>query len=76
MCDEKKQIKIPAIVYVEADTLATDGELIVQVAASGYNDTSILTPLIGMAAQSIASSTTGDNCYDASYTVEELRKRQ
>ena len=74
-CDQETQIKIPDISYVEEDSLMTDGELIVQIDSSGYNDSSILRSLIGMAAQSFASSATGKNCADVSYTVEELRKR-
>ena len=60
---------------MEDDSLATDGELLVQVDSSGYNDSATLNSLIGMAAQSFASSATGGNCADVEYTVEELRKR-
>ena len=74
-CDQDSKVTIGNIAYVEDDSLATDGELIVQIDSSGYNDSSILKTLIGMAAQSIASSATGGNCANVSYTVEELRKR-
>ena len=74
-CDQDSKVTISGIAYVEDDSLETDGELIVQIDSSGYNDSSILNNLIGMAAQSFASSATGGNCADVSYTVEELRKR-
>ena len=74
-CDEKTQIKIGNIVYVEEESLVTDGELIVQVDSSGYNDSSTLKTLIGMAAKSISSSATGNNCANYTYTVEEGKKR-
>lgn len=74
-CDEKTKVTIPNIAYVEADSLETDGELIVQIDSSGYNDSSTLKTLIGMAAQSFAYSATGSNCGNVTYTVEELRKR-
>ena len=74
-CDQETKIKIPKIAYVEDDSLAEDGELLVQIDSSGYNDSSTLHALIGMAAQSFASSATGGNCQDVSYTVEGLLKR-
>lgn len=74
-CDEETKVTIPNIAYVEAGSLVTDGELIVQIDSSGYNDSSTLKTLIGMAAQSIAYSATGSNCANVTYTVEELRKR-
>ena len=57
------------------DSLSKDGELTVQIDSSGYNDSSILNTLTGMAAQSFASSATGGNCADVSYTIEGLSKR-
>ena len=74
-CDEMTKIKIPDIAYIEDDNLISDGELLVQVASSGYNDSSRLQSLIGMAAQSFASSATGKNCADVEHAVLEGRKR-
>ena len=75
-CDETSKVTIPNIAYIDGDTLATDGELIVQIDSSGYNDTALLSPLAGMAALSISSSATGGNCYEAQYTVEELKAKR
>lgn len=75
-CDETAKVKIPNIVYVDEGSLATDGELIVQIDSSGYNDTALLGPLAGMAALSIASSATGGNCYQAEYTIEEKKRKR
>ena len=75
-CDETSKVTIPNIVYVDDGSLATDGELIVQIDSSGYNDTALLSPLAGMAALSISSSATGGNCYEAEYTVEELKAKR
>lgn len=74
-CDETSKVTIPNIAYVDDGSLATDGELVVQIDSSGYNDSALLGPLAGMAALSIASSATGGNCYEADYTVEEKAKR-
>lgn len=75
-CDETSKVTIPNIAYIDDGTLATDGELIVQIDSSGYNDTALLAPLAGMAALSISSSATGGNCYEAEYTVEELKAKR
>ena len=75
-CDETSKVKIPNIAYIDAGSLATDGELVVQIDSSGYNDTALLAPLAGMAALSISSSATGGNCYEAEYTVEELKAKR
>ena len=75
-CDETSKVTIPNIAYIDGGTLATDGELIVQIDSSGYNDTALLSPLAGMAALSISSSATGGNCYEADYTVEELKAKR
>lgn len=74
-CDETSKVTIPNIAYVEDGSFSTDGELVVQIDSSGYNDTALLGPLAGIAALSIASSATGRNCYEAEYTVEEKAKR-
>ena len=75
-CDQDTKITIPNIVYIGFDDLETDGELTVQMSDSGsYDDSSILHTLIGMAAQSIASSATGGNCADATYETLNMRKR-
>ena len=75
-CDETSKVTIPNIAYIDDGTLATDGELIVQIDSSGYNDTALLSPLAGMAALSISSSATGGNCYEAEYTVEDLKAKR
>lgn len=75
-CDETTKVKIPNIAYIDAGSLVTDGELVVQIDSSGYNDTALLGPLAGMAALSISSSATGGNCYEAEYTVEELKAKR
>ena len=56
--------------------LATDGELLIKVAASAYNVTSLRNAMINAAALTAMESAVGStNCYTAHYTVEELRKR-
>ena len=75
-CDETSKVTIPNIAYIDASSLATDGGLVVQIDSSGYNDTALLAPLAGMAALSISSSATGGNCYEATYTVEELKVKR
>ena len=75
-CDETSKVTIPNIAYIDAGSLVTDGELLVQIDSSGYNDTSLLAPLAGMAALSISSSATGGNCYEAEYTTEELKAKR
>ena len=74
-CDETNKVTIKDIAYIDDGTLAEDGELIIQIDSSGYNDTSLLGTLARMAAQSIASSATGANCYHATYTIDEFKKR-
>ena len=75
-CDETSKVNIPNIAYIDGGSLVTDGELVVQIDSSGYNDTALLAPLAGMAALSISSSATGGNCYEAEYTVEELKAKR
>ena len=74
--DETSKVKIPNTAYVDAGALAIDGELVVQIDSSGYNDIALLAPMAGMAALSISSSATGGNCYEAECTVEEARAKR
>lgn len=75
-CDETSKIVIPNIAYIDEGSLATDGELLVQIDSSGYNDTALLGPLAGMAALSISSSAAGNNCYTADYTAEDYKAKR
>lgn len=75
-CDETTKIVIPNIAYIEEDSLATDGELLVQIDSSGYNDTALLGPLAGMAGMSISSSAAGNNCYTADYMAEDYKAKR
>ncbi|KAI9759840.1 MAG: hypothetical protein M4579_002047 [Chaenotheca gracillima] len=68
-------VAIPDIDYVEGGFLATDGELVVQVDSSAYNVTSLRSAMIHSAALSAKNSAQGKNCYDQSYEVESLKKR-
>ncbi|KAI9711150.1 MAG: hypothetical protein M1812_007254 [Candelaria pacifica] len=70
-CKETTKVKIPKIIYISKKLLQTDGELVVQIDSSGYNDTAMLKPLADMAALSISSSATGANCRKEDYTVIE-----
>ena len=64
-CDETTKITISNIAFVENNRFDDRGELIIQVDSSGYNDSSILGTLIGVAAQSFVSSATGQNCNES-----------
>ena len=66
-CDETSKIIVPNIAYKDGDTLATNGELTIQIDSSGYNDTGLLGPMAEMAALSFASSATGSNCYNTKF---------
>ncbi|PQE05074.1 hypothetical protein CJF31_00002231 [Rutstroemia sp. NJR-2017a BVV2] len=65
---------IKDIDYIDDEALAK-GELIVRVEASQYNATSLRDAMITSAALTANTSATGNNCYNATYYVEELRKR-
>ncbi|KAI1759341.1 hypothetical protein GGR53DRAFT_150707 [Hypoxylon sp. FL1150] len=65
---------INGVPYVEAGFLAKDGEIVVSVESSAYNETSIRDALIKTAAAAAQHAATGKNCYTAHYEVEEMRK--
>ncbi|KAK8124191.1 hypothetical protein PG999_004109 [Apiospora kogelbergensis] len=65
--------KVP---YVEGGFLATDGEIVVSVESSKYNDTKIRGALIKTAAAAAQKAAAGKNCYEARYDVEELKRRR
>lgn len=64
-CDETTKITISNIAFFQNNRFDNRGELVVQVDSSAYNDSSILGALIGVAAQSFASSATGQNCNES-----------
>lgn len=64
-CDETSEAKIPNIAYIEDNILIDDGELIVQIDSSVYNNSALLGPSAGMAALSISSLASGGNYYEA-----------
>ncbi|KAF7960372.1 hypothetical protein EAE96_000055 [Botrytis aclada] len=67
-------ITIKDIDYINNEALA-QGELIVRVEASQYNATSLRDAMINSAALTANTSATRNNCYNATYYAEELRKR-
>ncbi|TVY45905.1 hypothetical protein LSUB1_G000483 [Lachnellula subtilissima] len=73
-CSETDTIKIGNIQAVEDESLTT-GELDVTVKSSSYNATSLRDAMIQSAALTFQNSATGKNCYNATYTTEELKKR-
>ncbi|KAK4690262.1 hypothetical protein P7C71_g6485, partial [Lecanoromycetidae sp. Uapishka_2] len=78
-CDQETKVPIKGIVYVEEQSLSDDGELLVQIDSAAFqqsgNDNTIRSALFGMAAHSFAAAASGSNCANATYTVEELRRR-
>ncbi|KAK7981289.1 fungal specific transcription factor domain-containing protein [Apiospora arundinis] len=64
--------KVP---YVEGGFLAKDGEIVVSVESSKYNDTKIRGALIKTAAAAAQKAAAGKNCYEAHYEIEELKRR-
>ena len=77
-CDQRTQIPIGGIVYVEEDSRYDDGELLMQIDSAAFQqtgDSTVRSVLFGMAAHSFAAAAVGKNCGNVSYTVEELRKR-
>ncbi|MCJ1228106.1 hypothetical protein MMC12_004767 [Toensbergia leucococca] len=77
-CYETSKVTIPGIAYIDKDAVEGlgGGNLIVQVDSSGYNNTSLLRSLAGMAAMSIASSAAGANCHEETYIREEAKKKR
>ena len=69
-------VTIGDIDYVDGGSLAQDGELVVKVDSSAYNDTNLRNAMINSAALTANNSAQGSRCYSQSYTVEELRKRE
>ncbi|KAK4692767.1 hypothetical protein P7C71_g4504, partial [Lecanoromycetidae sp. Uapishka_2] len=74
-CVETDQVTIGDIDYVEEDQLERDGELIVKVATSSYNYTSLRDAMIRSAATTFQYSAAGNNCYNMNYTQFDGKKR-
>ena len=78
-CDQETKIAIQGIVYVEEEYKYDDGVLQVQIDSAAFKqagDSIVRSAFFGMAAQSFAAAAAGSNCANASYTVEDLRKRR
>ncbi|OCK77549.1 hypothetical protein K432DRAFT_264910, partial [Lepidopterella palustris CBS 459.81] len=67
-------VAIKGIPYIEMDSLATDGELVVKVDASSYNVTSLRDAMIHSAALTAQKASLGKNCYTKRYTTEALKR--
>ncbi|KAM0140772.1 hypothetical protein ACHAP3_002451 [Botrytis cinerea] len=67
-------ITIKDIDYINDEALA-QGELSARVEASQYTATYLRDAMINSAAPMANTSATGNNCYNATYYAEELRKR-
>ena len=78
-CNEKAQLPIKGIVYIEEDSKSDDGELLVQIDSASFqqsgNDDAVRNALIGLAAHSFAAAASGSNCAKQNYIVEETRRR-
>ncbi|KAL9071734.1 MAG: hypothetical protein Q9161_003998 [Pseudevernia consocians] len=74
-CSETDQVTIGGIEYVEEDELQRDGEFIVKVATSSYNQTSLRDAMINSAALTAQYSAAGKNCYNMSYVQFDGKKR-
>lgn len=58
--------------YIEGDgTRGEDGELVVSVQSSSYNDTKLRDTMIKSAALTAQTSANGTNCYETKYAVCE-----
>jgi hypothetical protein len=64
------------IPYVEGGFLANDGEIVVTVESSKYNNSDILQALIKTAATAAQQAATGKNCYKAEYDVESMKRAE
>lgn len=67
---------IGGVPYVEAGFLAKDGEIVVSVESSKYNNTKVRSALIKTAAAAAQNAAKGKNCYTAHYDVEMLKARR
>jgi hypothetical protein len=65
-------VTINDIDYADADKLLQSGQLVVKVAVSGYDVTSLRDAMIHAAALIAQNSATGSNCYSAQYEAEQL----
>jgi hypothetical protein len=74
-CSETGQAEIGGVQYVDSDESLETGSLIIKVPTSGYNITSMRDAMIASIALSIQTSATGKNCFNISYTVEKLNRR-
>ena len=63
------------IAYIESESLETDGQLSLTVSWSQYNTTAMRDAMIKGIANGMMKSAAGKNCYNQTYTVEELKKR-
>jgi hypothetical protein len=69
-------LTVSNISYVDSGGLLAQGELVVKVAASRYNVTSMSDAMIHSAALTAQNSGTGANCHDQQYEAEQLKKRR
>jgi hypothetical protein len=74
-CSETGQAEIGGVPYVDPGESLDSGSLIVKVPTSGYNLTSLRDAMIASIALSIQTSATGKNCFNVTYEVEELKRR-
>ncbi|KAE8441020.1 hypothetical protein EG329_006084 [Mollisiaceae sp. DMI_Dod_QoI] len=74
-CSETGEADIGGIQYIDIDESLNTGSLVVKVPTSGYNITSIRDAMIASISLSIQTSATGSNCFNVTYTVEELKRR-
>jgi flagellar motor component MotA len=67
--------RIRGVPYVDPGELLDSGSLIAKVPTSWYNLTSLRDAMIASIALSIQTSATGKNCFNVTYEVEELKRR-
>ncbi|KAI1089761.1 hypothetical protein F5B19DRAFT_495043 [Rostrohypoxylon terebratum] len=67
---------IGGVPYVDAGFLSKDGEIVVSVESSKYNNTKVRSALIKTAAAAAQNAAKGKNCYTAHYDVEVLKVRR
>ncbi|KAF8848001.1 hypothetical protein BDZ45DRAFT_777977 [Acephala macrosclerotiorum] len=73
-CTETGQVKIGSIPYVDPEDLLNVRSL-VKVPTSGYNVTSLRDAMIVSIVLSIQVSATSSNCFNMTYNVEQLKRR-
>lgn len=74
-CLETGEASIGGVSYVGSDEMLGSGSLVIKVPESGYNVTSMRDAMIASIALSMQASASGKNCFNVTYMVEQLKRR-